>query len=82
MLRVRRRSIDSSGGTWGLCVARDGVLTGKALAERVLVQMRRLALDLTLTAGVVLIGADPSEAVNAARAAAGSVPAGQIGTRG
>jgi hypothetical protein len=42
--------------------------------------MRRLALELTLTAGVALIGDDPGAAVTAARAAAESVPAGQIGT--
>ena len=54
---------------------------GKALAERVLTQMRRLALDKTLTAGVALIGADPSHAVTAARAAAASVSAGKVGTQ-
>jgi hypothetical protein len=63
-----------------LVLVRDGgIASGKALAERVLVQMRRLALDLTLTAGVALIGEDPGESVNEARAAATSVPAGQIG---
>jgi hypothetical protein len=41
--------------------------------------MRRLALDLTLTAGVAPIGEDPSQAVTAARAAAASVVPGQIG---
>ena len=60
-------------------VADGGIASGRALAERVLVQMRRLALELTLTAGVALIGDDPGAAV-AARAAAESVPAGQIGT--
>ena len=63
-----------------LVLVRDGgIASGKALAERVLVQMRRLALDLTLTAGVALIGDDPSQSVGQARAAATSVPAGQIG---
>lgn len=60
-------------------VREGGIASGKALAERVLVQMRRLALDLTLTAGVALIGDDPSQSVSEARAAATSVPAGQIG---
>ena len=63
-----------------LVLVRDGgIASGKALAERVLAQMRRLALDLTLTAGVALIGDDPSQSVSDARAAATSVAAGQIG---
>jgi hypothetical protein len=66
-----------------LVLVRDGgIASGKALAERVLAQMRRLALELTLTAGVALIGGDPGAAVTAARAAATSVAPGQIGTRG
>ena len=63
-----------------LVLVRDGgIASGKALAERVLAQMRRLALDKTLTAGVALIGDDPSHAVTAARAAAASVSAGKVG---
>jgi hypothetical protein len=62
-------------------VGDGGIASGKALAERVLAQMRRLALDKTLTAGVALIGDDPSHAVTAARAAAGSVSAGKVGTQ-
>jgi hypothetical protein len=66
-----------------LVLVRDGgIASGKALAERVLAQMRRLALELTLTAGVALIGGDPGAAVTAARAAATSVAPGQIGTQG
>ena len=42
--------------------------------------MRKLALDHTLTAGVAALGLDPSQALAAARDAADSVPAGQIGT--
>jgi hypothetical protein len=60
-------------------VREGGIVSGKALAERVLAQMRRLALDLTLTAGVTLIGDDPTQAVAAARSAAESVAAGEIG---
>ena len=64
-----------------LVLVRDGgIASGKALAERVLAQMRRLALDLTLTAGVAMIGDDPGQAVTAARAAAASVLPGQVGT--
>jgi hypothetical protein len=64
-----------------LVLVRDGGITsGRALAERVLAQMGRLALDLTLTAGVALIGEDPARAVTAARAAAASVLPGQIGS--
>jgi hypothetical protein len=62
-------------------VGDGGIASGKALAERVLAQMRRLALDKTLTAGVALIGDDPSHAVTAARAAAASVSAGKVGTQ-
>ncbi len=51
-LRARRRRGTGSGPRWW-----DRL--GKALAERVLAQMRRLALELTLTAGVALIGDDP-----------------------
>jgi hypothetical protein len=65
-----------------LVLVRDGgIASAHALAERVFVQMRRLALDLTLTAGVAPIGEDPSQTVTAARAAAASVPAGQVGTQ-
>lgn len=59
-----------------------GTASGNALAQRVLGQMRKLALDLTLTAGVARFGGDPADAIAAARAAAGSVPAGQVGTAG
>ena len=62
-------------------VREGGIASGKALAERVLGQMRRLALDTTLTAGVAPIGDDPSQAVTAARSAAASVSPGQIGTQ-
>jgi hypothetical protein len=57
-----------------------GISSGKALAERVLGQMARLKLELTLTAGVALIGDDPGAAVTAARDAATSVAPGKIGT--
>jgi hypothetical protein len=60
-------------------VLEGGIPSGKALAERVLVQMRRLALDLTLTAGVTLIGDDAAQAVTVARAAAVSVAPGKVG---
>jgi hypothetical protein len=64
-----------------LVLVRDGGLTSAhALAQRVLAQMRRLALDLTLTAGVSPLGHDPKAAVTAARTAAESVAAGQVGT--
>ena len=65
-----------------LVLVRDGgIASGQALAERVLAQMRRLALDKTLTAGVALIGDDPGQAVTAARAVAASVSAGEVGTQ-
>jgi hypothetical protein len=61
-------------------VREGGAASGNALARRVLEQMRKLALDLTLTAGVAVFGDDPGKAIAAARAAAESVAAGQIGT--
>jgi len=63
-------------------VREGGAASGNALARRVFEQMRKLALDLTLTAGVALFGDDPGKAIASARTAAGSVPAGQIGTAG
>jgi hypothetical protein len=62
-------------------VLEGGITSGKALAERVLAQMGRLKLELTLTAGVALIGDHPSAAIAAARAAAVAVAPGQIGTQ-
>ena len=61
-------------------VREGGNASGNALAQRVLVQMRKLALDMTLTAGLSLLGNDPGEGIAAARAAAVAVPAGQVGT--
>jgi len=61
-------------------VREGGNASGNALAQRVLGQMRKLGLELTLTAGVALLGADPGNGIAAARAAAVSVPAGQVGT--
>jgi hypothetical protein len=64
-----------------IVLVRDGGnASANALAQRVLGQMRKLALDLTLTAGVAVLGTDPGGAVAAARTAAESVPAGQVGT--
>jgi hypothetical protein len=63
-------------------VREGGAASGNALAQRVVGQMRKLGLELTLTAGVALFGNDPGQAIAAARAAAESVPAGQVGTAG
>jgi hypothetical protein len=61
-------------------VREGGNASGSALAERVLGQMRKLALEMTLTAGVSLLGDDPGKGIAAARAAAESVSAGRVGT--
>jgi hypothetical protein len=61
-------------------VREGGKPSGNALAQRVLGQMRKLGLDLTLTAGVALLGDDPANGIAAARAAAAGVAAGQVGT--
>jgi hypothetical protein len=63
-------------------VREGGAAAGKALAQRVLGQMGKLGLELTLTAGVALLGDEPRAAVDAARTAAESVPAGGVGTAG
>jgi hypothetical protein len=68
------------GGAAIVLVREGGNASGNALAQRVLVQMRKLALDMTLTAGVALLGDDPGKGIAAARAAAVAVPAGQVGT--
>jgi hypothetical protein len=61
-------------------VREGGVPSADALARRVLGQMRKLGLELTLTAGVALLGEEPETAIDAARVAAESVAAGQVGT--
>jgi hypothetical protein len=63
-------------------VREGGTVSANALAQRVLGQMRKLALELTLTAGVAPLDRDPAGAIATARAAADSVPAGQVGTAG
>ena len=60
-------------------VREGGATSGSALARRVLEQMRKLALDLTLTAGVAVFGNDPTKAIAAARSAGESVAPGAIG---
>jgi hypothetical protein len=64
-----------------LVLVRDGGnASANALAQRVLGQMGKLGLELTLTAGVAVLGTDPTDAIAAARTAAELVPAGQVGT--
>jgi hypothetical protein len=73
-----------------VCILEDGAAivlvreggnpSGNALAQRVLGQMRKLGLELTLTAGVALLADDPAKGIAAARAAAVSVTPGQVGT--
>ena len=75
-----------------VCILEDGAAivlvreggnpSGNALAQRVLAQMRKLGLNLTLTAGVAILGDDPVAGIAAARAAAVAVPAGEVGTAG
>jgi hypothetical protein len=64
-----------------LVLVRDGGnASANALAQRVLGQMGKLGLELTLTAGVAVLGTNPTDAIAAARTAAELVPAGQVGT--
>src|SRR6202035_3789982 len=61
-----------------VCILDGGTASGRAVAKRVLDQMRKLALDQTLRAGVAALGSDPSASMSAARAAAAAGPAGGI----
>src|ERR1700736_1622005 len=65
-------------GAAALLVRDGGTASGRAVAGRVLDQMRRLALDQTLRAGVAALGSDPSASMSAARDAAAAGPAGEI----
>lgn len=65
-------------GAAALLVRDGGTASGRAVAGRVLDQMRRLALDQTLRAGVAALGSDPSASMSAARDAATAGPAGGI----
>jgi hypothetical protein len=61
-------------------VREGGNASANALAQRVLGQMAKLGLELTLTAGVARLGDDPANGIAAARTAADGVAPGQVGT--
>jgi hypothetical protein len=61
-----------------LLIRDGGVLAARVAAERILEQMRRLALETTLRAGVAPLGDDVEAAVRAATAAAVAGPAGEV----
>jgi hypothetical protein len=65
-------------GAAALLVRDGGTASGLAVANRVLEQMRKLALDQTMRAGVASLGSDPSASMRAARDAATAGPAGEI----
>jgi hypothetical protein len=65
-------------GAAALLVRDGGTASGRAVANRVLEQMRKLALDQTMRAGVAALGSDPSASMSAARDAATAGPAGEI----
>jgi len=65
-------------GGAALLVRDGGTKAGEVVARRVLNQMQRLALERTLRAGVVPLGADCDEAVAAGRAAAERASAGDV----
>ena len=65
-------------GAAALLVRDGGTASGRAVANRVLEQMRKLALDQTLRAGVASLGSGPSASMRAARDAATAGPAGEI----
>lgn len=65
-------------GSAALLIRDGGVASGRVVARRILDQMRRLALDETLRAGVAPIGDDPAGAMTASRQAAESGDPGTI----
>jgi len=65
-------------GGAALLIRDGGTSAGETAARRVLNQMRRLALNRTLRAGVVPLGADSDEAVRQGRAAAERASAGEV----
>jgi hypothetical protein len=70
-------TIDSD-GTSALLIREGGIEAARIAAERIIAQMRRLALEGTIHAGVGLLGDDVDSAVNAAKAAALAGPAGEV----
>jgi hypothetical protein len=65
-------------GGAALLIRDGGTAAGEVAARRVLNQMRRLALNRTLRAGVVSLAGDPDAAVRAARNAAENGSAGEV----
>lgn len=65
-------------GGAALLIRDGGTTAGEVAARRVLSQMRRLALNRTLRAGVVELGDDCNAAVREARNAAESGSAGEV----
>ena len=65
-------------GTTALLVRTGGVESGEIVARRVLDQMRRLALDKTLRAGVSVLEADPARALATATEQAKAAPPGDV----
>ena len=65
-------------GSAALLIRDGGIASGRVAAKRILDQMRRLALNETLRAGIAPIGPDPAAAMTASRAAAESGEPGTI----
>jgi len=65
-------------GGAALLIRDGGTTAGEVAARRVLNQMRRLALNRTLRAGVVRLSSDCDQALRAARAAAEAGVAGEV----
>jgi hypothetical protein len=65
-------------GTAALLVRTGGVASGEVVARRVLEQMRRLALERTLRAGVSVLGADPAGSLDEATKRAKAAPPGEV----
>lgn len=71
-----------SDGSAALLIRDGGTESGEVVAKRIFEQMRRLSLEDTLRAGIALLGADPTAALDASRAAAEGAEAGTIAVAG
>ncbi len=69
-------------GGAALLVRDGGVTSGRVVAERVLEQMRRLALERTIRAGVAALDGAPEAVLDRAHAAAAAAEAGRLGVAG
>ena len=71
-----------SDGSAALLVREGGLDSAQVVARRILDQMRKLALEDTLRAGITVVGSDPDAALDASSAIAESGEAGNVSVAG